>query len=199
MIHENKLKKFYIEDRKSTLEIAKILDCSESKVNYWLKKYGIQKRTISQAIYLKSNPEGDPFRFKEPKTQKEIFLFGLGIGLYWGEGTKASKYEIRLGNTDPKLLRYFLKFLEEIYSIKREKLRISLQLFNDIEPEKAQKWWSLELGIPAKNFAKPVITKSVSRGTYKKKAQYGVCTINFGNKKLRNMIMGEIEKLKELK
>ena len=63
-----------------------MLNCSEHKINYWLNKYGITKRNISDAIYLKYNPKGDPFRFILPKNKKDERLFGLGLGLYWGGG-----------------------------------------------------------------------------------------------------------------
>src|SRR3989344_5103354 len=100
-----KIKKLYIKDKKSSLEIARLIGCSERTVNYWLAKYKIPKRTISEAIYIKHNPNGDPFKFVAPKDFKEAKLFGIGLGLYWGEGTKADQFSIRLGNTDPMLIK----------------------------------------------------------------------------------------------
>ena len=94
----------YIREQKSVRNIAKSLSCSENKVNYWLKKYNIPKRTISEAVYLKSNPEGDPFTFKCPRDKDEWFLYGLGLGLFWGEGYIMNKTSVRLGNCDPALI-----------------------------------------------------------------------------------------------
>ena len=81
---ERKLRDFYIKDKKSVAAIAKIFNCSERGINYWMLKYNIPKRTISEAVYIKHNPNGDPFKFILPKNLKDERLFGLGIGLYWG-------------------------------------------------------------------------------------------------------------------
>lgn len=35
-------------------------------------------------------------------------------------------------------------------------------------------------------------------GTYRKKTQHGVLTLYFNNKKLRDIIIGEIEKMKKI-
>ena len=78
-------------------DIADIFRCSPNKVSYWMKKYNISRRTRSEATYIKRNPDGDPFQFKVPQTLEDRELFGLGIGLYWGEGTKASLSSVRLG------------------------------------------------------------------------------------------------------
>jgi hypothetical protein len=73
----------------SSKEIAEKLGFSENKINYWLKQFKIPKRSISEAIYLKHNPNGDPFQIKKNLTPEEIKLLGLGLGLYWGkEGKK---------------------------------------------------------------------------------------------------------------
>ena len=36
-------------------------------VRYWMSKYGIKRRSWSDATYVKRNPNGDPFRFKKSK------------------------------------------------------------------------------------------------------------------------------------
>src|SRR3989344_8859355 len=95
------LLKLYVKNKHSTAEIAKILRCSEHKINYWLAKYKIKKRPISEAIYAKNNLYGDPFKIQKLKTRKDIELFNLGVGLFLGEGTKRSKFNVVLANSDP--------------------------------------------------------------------------------------------------
>ena len=75
-----------------------------------MNKYGIKRRSISDAIYEKHNPNGDPFSIKEVTTIEEAKLYGLGVGVYWGEGNKANKHSVRLGNTDPDLILRFVDF-----------------------------------------------------------------------------------------
>ncbi|MEK9170272.1 MAG: hypothetical protein AAB674_01355 [Patescibacteria group bacterium] len=189
MIEKKKLLNLYKLKKKSMQEIADLLGFSLHKVSYWMEKHEIKSRSRSEAIYLKCNPDGDPFNFIPPRNLKEAELFGLGLGLYWGEGTKANKDSIRLGNTDPKLIKKFMDFLIRFFSIKKEDLRFGLQIFTDINKGEAMDFWQKELKIKLSQFYKPIITKSRSLGTYRKKSQFGVMTIMYHNKKLRDLLV----------
>lgn len=171
-------------------EIADELQCSVNRVVYWMRRHGIKRRTWSEATYRKRNPDGDPFKLKLPKTMQEAKLYGLGVGLYWGEGTKSNKHSIRLGNTDPKLLLAFIDFLETFFEIKREDLKFELQIFTDIDKNEALDYWINRLGLSSDQFGKPVVTISGSIGTYRKKSQYGVVTVVYHNIKARDHLIG---------
>lgn len=189
MIPKEKLRYLYKNRKKSQQEIAKIFGCSFSKVRYWVDKYRIQTRSISEAIYTKHNPRGDPFKVKKPKNMKEAVLFGLGLGLYWGEGTKANLDSVRLGNTDPKLIKKFIEFLTRLFGVKRSDFRFGLQVFTDVSVKSAIDFWVKELRIKKQQLYKPTITISGSIGTYRKKSKYGVLTVHYHNKKLRNLLV----------
>ncbi len=195
MIKEN-LELQYLVQQKSVSQIAGEEKCSQNKITYWLEKHKIPKRTISDALYIKYNPQGDPFLFKKPKSSEEWFIYGLGLGLFWGEGNKMNKNSVRLGNTDGDLLNLFLYFLQSVYQINEQKLRFGLQLFTDIPKEKALEYWSQKLKVSKSKFQKIVVTKSVRKGIYKKKSEYGVLTIYFSNTKLRDSIMAAITELR---
>jgi len=184
------LRKLYTKEQKSSAQIAKILGCSEHKVNYWLEKHVITKRNISEAVYARMNPDGDPFSFIPPKNMKEAELFGMGLGLYWGEGNRANKNTVRLGNSDPELMEAFIIFLEKFFKVKRKSLKFHLHLFTDIEANEAFSYWMKNLKIAKNQFYKPTITRTGKLGTYKKKSKYGVLTACFSNTKLRNIIVG---------
>jgi hypothetical protein len=186
----------YIDEKKSVNQIAKILNCSQNKINYWLEKFEIPKRTVSEAIYTLKNPKGDPFTFRRPETLDEAELFGLGIGLYWGEGTKRGKSSVRLSNADSKLIRKFIEFLEKFYAIDKNKLKFSLQIFSDISPKKSLNYWIQELQINKNQFYKPQVIKVRGEGTYKYKSKYGVMIIYFNNTKLQKHICQLIENIK---
>ena len=191
------LEDLYIQRMLSSAQVARRLKWSEHKVNYWLGKYGIQKRSISEAIYAKCNPDGDPFSYREPTNQYEAELKGMGLGLYWGEGTKRSKTSLKLGNTDPYLIRKFIEFLEVICGADKKKIRFGLQVFNDADPRKARLFWRKHLGVSENRFTKKTtITPSRGIGTYRHKNQNGVLMVYFHNKKLRDMICGMIENMR---
>jgi len=196
-ITEAVLRDLYIEKHLSMMQISKELGCSHHKVAYWMTQYKIDRRSISQAVYLVNNPHGDPFTIKVPKTPEELILFGLGVGLYWGEGNKAHRNAVRLGNTDSKLLKTYILFLTELCGIRKDSLKFDLQVFSDINIAAALKYWCKTLNVKKEQFFKPRVTISGSIGTYKKKSEYGVVTIYFGNTKLRDIIVGQITEVVE--
>lgn len=171
-------------------QIAEELNCSVHRVSYWMQKYGIERRNISDAIYTKHNPEGDPFFIKDIVTTDEAILMGMGIGLFWGEGNKADKYSVRLGNTDPALMKTFIRFLTDMCGVKKEKMKFSLQIFSDVSPEETIKFWSKELEVKQSQFYKITVTISGSIGTYKTKNKHGVLQVYVHNKKLRDRLIG---------
>jgi hypothetical protein len=195
-MQKEELEHHYVFNRKSAADIALEYKFSTSKVNYWLDKHKIQKRTISEGIYFKKNPKGDPFNFKPPVNIEEAILFGLGIGLFWGEGNKRNKHSVKLGNTDPKLIRMFIRFLMTIFDVNESKLRFGIQVFNDSDPRKALQFWVKELGFSKKHYL-PTLTVSTVRGpgTYLHKSKYGVLTVYFNNMKLKKKIMQLIENI----
>ena len=192
MLNEINLRNLYLDQRLSSVQIARSLGCSANKVNYWLKKYSIPKRAIGDAIYNKNHPNGDPFVIPVIDTLEKSYLYGIGIGLYWGEGTKANKYSIRLGNTDPELLKHFIRFLTDLYAVELSDIRFGLQIFTDIDPTEALGFWMKEFGVKENQFYKIHITKSGSIGTYKNKSKYGVVTVYYHNKRLRDILVNAL-------
>ena len=85
---QDDIKKLYLSG-KSMSEVADKLGFSRHKVAYWMKKMKIPRRSRSEAGYLKYNPNGDPFRIRTNLGIEESFLMGLGLGIYWGEGSKS--------------------------------------------------------------------------------------------------------------
>lgn len=58
-IDKNSLEKLYIEEKLSTVEISKIYNCSHKTVSKYLDKYGIDRRTMSEAITISSAKRTD--------------------------------------------------------------------------------------------------------------------------------------------
>ena len=191
-ISEAELEDLYLDRNLSMQQIADVLHCSLNKVNYWMLKHDIPKRSRRDVNYIRRYPNGDPFCFKKPTTAEEILLYGLGMGLFWGEGNKADKNSVRLGNTDPSLIKAFVSFLVSIYSIDPKHLRFGLQIFTDINPDEALAYWKNELKVKDSQFYKITVTISGSIGTYRKKSKYGVVTVYYHNTKLRNLLMSQL-------
>ena len=163
MIGEKTLRYLYEEKKMSMSEISAKIKKNQRQVDYWIKRHNIKTRSISDAIYQKHNKKGDPFLIPKFVKNKDLcrskeFLYGLGLGLYWGEGTKRSKDSVRLGNSDPRLIKMFITFLVKTFKIRREKMKFGLQLFSDMDIEEAISYWKKFLKIPDGQLYKPLIT-----------------------------------------
>jgi hypothetical protein len=182
------VKKFSVSD------IASQFKCYQGKIDYWLSKFKIQKRSISDVLYEKLNPKGDPFSVQIPQTITEVILYKIGVGLYWVEGTKSNRGSVRLGNTDPRMIKKFIEFLTSFYQIDKKRLRFGLQVFGDMNAEVAVRFWVRSLGITRKQFHKTIIvTPHRGIGNYCKKTEHGVATLYFNNRKLRDIICRAID------
>lgn len=132
-------------------------------------------------------------------SQRDLFM--LGIALYLGEGSK-SQEEVRMVNSDPLVIKLFMKWLKEFCDIKDTHFRIAIHGYPDHNIDKLIRFWSKELNIPAKQFNKTSIDIRQNKSIYKKrKLPYGTAhiyvrgggTLNHGVKSLHRKIMGWIE------
>lgn len=170
-------------------EIARSQKVSLNTIAYWMSKYGIKSRNRSEAIYLKRHPKGNGFEIRED----DLELLGMGVALYMGEGTKKG-HGVRFTNSDPEIIRLFLRFLLVVCGVQKEKIRAWINYFDDSHYQDVLNFWTKETGIKVKNFYKPFVRKR-KLGTYEKKSIYGTITILFTNKKLKDQIEEWSEKV----
>lgn len=185
-IAQDLLERMYVQEKHSMQEIADALGCSVHKVQYWMDKHGMARRGWSEATYTKLNPNGHPFTLSEPTTAVEHELFTLGVSLYIGEGTKKSA-DVRLANSDPKVIRAFLRFLRETCGVQENKIKAWLNIFDDVDLEKALAYWQRETGLSKSQFDKSVIRPSRS-GNCKNKSEFGTLTVIVSNTRLAKII-----------
>lgn len=89
--------------------------------------------------------------------------------LYWGEGTKS---ELSLSNTDPALIKTFVTCLEE-FGITKDRFRVTVRIYEDINSEKAINYWANIVGISKQQ----VVGVNILSGKKKGKLEYGMCRI----------------------
>jgi hypothetical protein len=78
-----------------------------------------------------------------------------GLFLYWGEGTKSARDLVAFTNTDPVMIRFFIKWLA-LFDIKKDKLKIKLHLYSDMEVDEKISFWSKYLNIKKIQFQKTI-------------------------------------------
>ena len=182
-----KIKSLY-KKGKSAAEIGKDLGISWRKVIYLMDKNGIKRRSRSEAIYCKHNPNGDPFKIKKQLSPEEERLKALALGMYWGEGSKYNSISIRLTNSDPSLLKIFIKFLKSICGVNPQKIKLWLNIHDETSAKKAQDYWSYQLDIPFSQFSKTLIINHHGNGINRNKYIYGTATLCVNNMKLKQII-----------
>lgn len=127
-------------------------------------------------------------------SKREIELAGLF--LYWGEGTKAAEATVAMTNTDPDVLRFFLKWLNG-FGIKNTEVKAVLHLYKDMEVEETTKFWANYLKIPRKRFRKPYIKDSKLSGlSYKSGFGHGTCSVIYYDQKLYLYIMSGLRMIR---
>ncbi|MFH0773119.1 MAG: hypothetical protein V1922_02305 [bacterium] len=101
-------------------------------------------------------------------TEKEKLLFISA--LYWGEGGKT---DFNFTNTDSELIRVFINGLQNILRISKNRLRVSIRIYEDLDKKKCLEFWSSITGIPINEFVNVNILKGKKIG----KLSYGMCRI----------------------
>lgn len=99
--------------------------------------------------------------------------------LYLGEGFKNGKGLVGFANSDPKIIRLFLRLLRSCYDVDETKFRVTLQCRADQDTGKLERFWCRITGIPHKQFYKAQIDPRTT-GIPTKRVDYkGVCRINY--------------------
>ena len=90
--------------------------------------------------------------------------------LYWAEGAKR---DLSFSNTNPEMIRIFVYIVNNILGVKKEDLRVSLRLYEDLDEKTCLRFWSKITGI---NLNKKT-SINLLYGKKKGKLEYGMCRI----------------------
>lgn len=100
------------------------------------------------------------------KKEKIIFLSAL----YWGEGGKT---DFNFINSDPNLIKVYIEGLQNVFGVTKDKLKVSIRIYEDLDKEKCLEYWSFVTGVPINKFVNVNILKGKKIG----KLSYGMCRI----------------------
>lgn len=149
--------------------IEKIRTAKLSKRN---SRIGIVRKNVSSEIGLLS--------------KREFFI--SGFFLYWAEGGKTTRYTASLSNTDPRMIRAFIKWLR-ILGAPMGKMYIRLHLYIDMNEDEEIEYWAKELKIPKTYFRKSYIKKSkLSELTYISRG-HGTCNVIMAGRDIAEYIL----------
>ncbi len=210
---KRKLAIFYRKKGKSYNEINQILNISKSTLSLWLKDLPlskiIKKQNISKAKIKWSKNISHYNKIRSKKYKKELQkllknysekvpsfnknnLFWIGLSLFWAEGGKKEKWNVRFVNSDPDMIKIILKFFRKICNVKDNKIRLRVYLYSDMDEEKTINYWLKITGIQRKQFWKSQIQKSKIENNKYHKLPFGTLHINITDSKLVKKIQGWI-------
>ncbi len=92
--------------------------------------------------------------------------------LFWCEGGKDTRGGMKFINSDPIMVKMYLKFLRQSFSIDESKLRIMLHLHSYHNREQQLIYWSAITSIPIEQFYQPYIKPN---GGKNKRVNYAGC------------------------
>ena len=190
---------------KSYTQIKDILQLSKSTLSLWLRDYPLSKEQIDalrgknprriekfrETMRNKHNLRLEGVYNKQrkvllPLTKKELCIAGLF--LYWGEGSKTTG-AVSLNNTDPSVLKFELYWLAKICSVPKDKIRVYLHLYKDMDIDKEISFWSKQLKIPLGQFIKPYVKSSNREDLTQKGFGHGTCGLIVNDIHLKERIM----------
>jgi len=199
---------------KSYSDIRQVLDVGKSTLSEWLRDMPLSAERMRELRDI--NPRRienfrETMRKKREMTmslaydkarkdigrlsQRELFV--AGIYLYWAEGTKSLRGKNEIANTDPAIINAFLQWLLAM-GIPKERIRVRLQLYKDMNLRSEIRYWSGLLGIPTTQFRKPSIKDSRLAGLTRKQGHgHGTCDLIFDNVPLWEYITGALKYIRE--
>ncbi len=178
---------------------------SKSTLSYWLRDIPLSREQINElrafspkriekyrATMMKKRTERLRLAYKnvsddvQKLSKREMFIAGLF--LYWGEGGKTMPYTISLTNTDPRMIRFYMKWLQQL-EVPRIKIKIRLHLYTDMNILEKKQFWSKVTGLPFTQFNVPYVKKSDSKRINYRGHRHGTCTIVVNNRDVADYVL----------
>jgi hypothetical protein len=190
---------------KSYGEIVRAINISKNSVSRWCKnltlplfaqkilekKNNQNKKILIKYNQLKSKKAQAEHRKIKGNAAKRIHslskyeLLLVGTALYWGEGWKKETqraHSITFVNSDPEMIKLFLRFAQEILQIPKDQLHISIRVHPNINKKEVINFWSRVTNISKKHLR---LTRQISKLSQGKRPKnsllYGTLSVNIHN------------------
>jgi hypothetical protein len=173
----------------SIAEIAKEFSVSKSTASIWCRDVVLtpdQQKFLKQRMIdaghsgrLKGalqNKIGKEKRIKDAEvlavklfdTHKTDPRFFVGIGLYWGEGTKTDQSATAFINSDPNAVKFMYHWFQDFLGVPSDRFNpyITLTVLHRNREEIIKKFWAKKLGLPLAQIRKVFYIKSTNKKVY---------------------------------
>ena len=169
-------------------EISVLLKITKSTAYEWLKDISLGKKARQRIEQLKNtgrNRANTTRHLKKMIIIEECKIWAQNVIkstkltpslaeiycslLYWAEGGKFTTNRLEFTNSDPKMIKIFLKLLRIGFSINEDKLRVNMHLHEYHDENNQKIFWSKITNIPFEKFNKSYLkphTKKTIRENY---------------------------------
>ena len=122
--------------------------------------------------------------------------FAAGCMLYWAEGSK-TRNAAQMTNSDPEVLRFFVRFLRRYFEIPDERFALTCNLFADhlSRQHEVEQFWLETLELPQACLRKSIVN-AYSKYSQKKRRNmlpYGTSRVSVCRTQIVQMIYGAIQ------
>ena len=152
-------------------EILKKVPVAKSTLSLWLRDVGLSKRQnqkLTEKKLLASKRGGEQRRKQRIELTKKIKeeaikdigkiskreFWLMGVMLYWAEGAKEKEKKpgsgVDFGNSDPKMIKFYLKWLNEVCGVNNDRISVGLYIHENSKNrlDKVVSYWINETGLP---------------------------------------------------
>lgn len=156
---------------------------AQNKIKKTTKKQMGKNRTLAikaiqnKKINLQKELTLKNSKFSKYLIDKNFSKIALAL-IYACEGSKSGDH-LTFGNSDPAIIKLFLKLLREVYSLDENKFRCTLQAREDQNIKQLEIFWSKTTNISPKLFYQARIDKRTIGKISRKKDYKGVCRIDY--------------------
>jgi transcriptional regulator with XRE-family HTH domain len=191
----------------SVKKLAKLLGVSTSSVSLWVRdieltpaqvaalrqagvRGGIANAARGLARRRAAQAEG---RAHARRTEPRHLA---GCMLYWAEGSR-NRNAVLFTNSDPEMVRFFVRFLRASFEILDDRIRITCNLFADHadDQREIEDFWLTLLDLPRTCLCKSTVNvySKYSKKKRRNKLPYGTCRVAVHDTSLVQHIYGAIQ------
>lgn len=181
--HEEKLRAIALREKGYSLnEIVEAVGVAKSSVSVWVRNIPLTRKARKRLLTKIKLGQLVSAEHKREKTQKllEIYrkkaveeLGGIKFDkkinrllcalFYWCEGAKDASHGIYFANSDPSVIKSFLRLFRQGFDVDEKKFRVCLHLHEYHDPQKQLRFWSKTMEIPLSQFIKPYLKPNTGK------------------------------------
>lgn len=200
-------------DGASINEIARRTGAAKSSISRWVRDIELtdeQREALRIAAYnghvkgrtvsVRLRREARMMAQEEGRmrAQQGDRFFMAGCLLYWAEGSK-DRNHVDFTNSDPEMVKFFVRFLKTYWNLRNEDIRITCNLFADhVDQQRDIEQYWLDVAALAHESLRVSTVNVYSKYSKKKRRNrlpYGTCRVTVARTRVVQAIYGGIQEI----